>query len=280
MTGQRGLFVVGALMLTACVAGVLIAEDAAAPTADVELLQQELGPGQTVPMAEVTQLQGRRVEGRIVYEDAERIDLERPGGSVTGYAKHLIRPDIRRFGISQMEWVEMDGDLRQNGALDSRDPSVELLKALHSYQQARLLATDAKGRDRLDAKANAVLELQDAWHAESVRRQDLEIMAQQAELLKLEQQLTTEKLAALKQQGAEIVRLRADVQRLQQDNRRLGFATENIAQAVADLEDQMDELDDLNQILVRTNVIVQLRQDQDQLARQVRQLQTAAPRNN
>jgi len=258
MAGQRGLFLVGVVVLGACVTGALLGEDVTEPAAEAAAVPQEPADGQMVRMAEVTQLQGRRVEGRIVHEDDERIDLEQPGGSVTGYAKHMIRPDIRRFTISKMAWVEMGGDLRQSGALDSPNPSTELLKALHAYEQARLLATSPEDRKRLDAKADTVLQMQDAWHAESVRRQDLEIMTQQAELLKLQQQLTREKLAALDQQRQEIVRLHNELGRLQAQNRDLATYADNLAEAITELQDDMDDLQNLDQFFVRTNVFVQL----------------------
>jgi hypothetical protein len=194
--------------------------------------------------------------------------------------KELIPGDIERYHISHLEWVEKGGDLRRGRALDSKEPSVELLQALHAYQQALVLAADPKDRERLDAKVGMVLQLQEAWHNESLRRQELGIMVQEAELLKLEKELTAEKLAALKQQGVEVARLRAEVERLREDDRRIARAFDEISQAVIALEEDIDDLRGFDRVFVTINDFGDLRSDLENLERQVRRLQARVSRSD
>jgi hypothetical protein len=271
MIGHRGVLLVGALLLVTFAAGLLRGAEPAAPAAE-EPMETVASAAATVEMAEISLRQGRHVEGRVVYEDAERIDLERPDGSVTGYRKEQIAPEIRRFSISRVVWIERSGDLSQDKAQDAPEPSGELMKALDAFERALVLATTPADRGRLEAKIGTVQRMQDAWHTEMVRRQELEIMVQEAELLKLERQLTSQRLAALKQQEEELRRLRTDVNLLRNDSRRLATVVEGVAEAVADIEEELDDLSYFDRFYVRTNVFIDLQREHNDLRREVGRL--------
>ena len=248
------------------------AEPAAAPKAEkpAEPAAEVAEPGRTVQMVELM-LPGRTVEGRLVFEDDALVRVEAIGSGVIGYARGSIR-DLRRFTISASAFQERHGDHYHGRAWEAEDAPAEFARARQAYQRALLAAETDEDRARLKSKLDVLAADRDEWQQEALRAQQLDLARHEVELAVLEKELTREKISALQRQEQELQALRAAVQRMQTDGQVLARMVEALQADLLNLEDEVDDLDDLDNLFVRTNVFVDLRREHERLEREVQRI--------
>jgi hypothetical protein len=224
-----------------------------------------------VPMVELM-LQGRTVEGRLVYEDEQIIRVEALGAGIIGYVRSTIR-EVRRFTITESAYHERLGDHHHGLVWATEDAPTEFARARQEYQRALLAADADEDRVRLKTKLDVLAADRDEWQREVLRAQQLDLARHEVDLAILEKQLTKERIEAVQRQEQELQALRAAVQRMQADGQVLTRMVEDLRADLQDLEEDVDDLDDLDSFFVRTNVFVDLRRSHERLEREVQRLQ-------
>ena len=244
--------------------------------AAVEPVAEVAEPGKLVQMVELA-LPGRTVKGRLVFENEEIIRVEAIGAGVIGYARGTIR-EIRRYTVSESAFHEQYGDYYHGRVWGADDGPAEFARARQAYQRALLAAGTDDDRARLEAKLDILTADRDEWQKEALRAQQLELGVHEIDLAILEKQLTKERIEALKNQEQELQALRAAVQRMQTDGQILTRMVEDLRADLVDLEDEVDDLNDLDNFYVRTNVFVDLRRAHERLERDVQRMERSMTR--
>jgi hypothetical protein len=179
--------------------GPAAASGTAAPEAAVPEVVVGLPPGQApapVPMVELTFEGGKTVTGRLIREDAQVVQITSLGGSSMGYPRALVQ-GVRRFSLSPADYSEQAGDFLAGQIWTAKEGSGVYVKAREQYQAALLLAAADQDRGRVQARVAALERERDALQAEALRQQDLQKARDEADLVRLQQKLTQEQLAAM-----------------------------------------------------------------------------------
>ena len=92
-------------------------------------------------------LDGRTVQGRLVFENDDVVRVESLGRGVIGYERASIR-DMRRFAIPESAFYEQQGDYVHDRA--GRGESLKSLKSARRFYEKALLAaaTDERSEER------------------------------------------------------------------------------------------------------------------------------------
>ena len=246
-------------------------ETVADPVADAA---EVAAPGDMVPMIELV-LPGRTVRGRLVREDEDLIRVQAVGTGVIGYARATVR-EMRRFSVTKGAFAEMEGDYHHKIAWDADDGPAEFVRARQAYQRA-LVAADTDGdRARVQAKLELLAGDRREWQQEALRAQELAIGLHEIEIAALETQLTRQKLEMLQRQAQDIEALKAAIQQIQADGQLLTRMVKELEADLIDLEEEVDDLDDLDNFYVRTNVFHDLRRSHERLEREVQRINRSA----
>jgi vacuolar-type H+-ATPase subunit I/STV1 len=239
--------------------------------AQAEAAQPAAPGGASVDMAELA-LEGRAVRGRVVFENDQVIRLESPDGGVIGYPKESIG-GLRRFTLSRGAYEEEHGDYCRQHARQAEDALSEFAKARQAYQTAMAYAASDADRLRLKAKLEAVAAERDEWQADEARKAQIEKMRQEAELIKLEKQLTQEKLAAFRQQEEDLRRLQVAFRDSQLQMQQFANAIADLARRMDALERYMDDLERRQAVFITNTVFLDLKRAHSDLQREVERLE-------
>ena len=201
-----------AAVLVALVASVVLAavpadqQGAAAPAAaapqaavpDVAIGLPAEPTAAPVAMVELTFTDGKTVTGRLLKEDDQAVQVSAlgGGGGSIGYQRATIR-SIRRFTMSASQFAEQAADLLAGQLWKVVDAPGTFVKAREQYRAAMALAPAAEDRDRLQAKLDSLEHEREAWQAETLRRSEVQKAKDEAELVRLQKDLTQQQLAAL-----------------------------------------------------------------------------------
>ncbi len=231
-------------------------EPAPLPEGEMEMVKVSIG--------------GRTVLGRVVSEDDTIVRIEAVGGGVTGYDKRTV--GITRFTVSRSGYHEQHGDHYRQKAWDSDDAPGRFVRARIAYQEALAHAESEKDGSRIQKKLAAMEGEREEWHAEGMRRIEEERARREIELLRLEAQLTEEKLAALARQDEQIRKMALALQRIQEENRYIVNRLGEIDDGLDELDDDIDRLRNLDRHYTRTTIFLDLKGSHDRLAREVDRL--------
>ncbi|KPK62249.1 MAG: hypothetical protein AMK73_06440 [Planctomycetes bacterium SM23_32] len=256
------------MLLAACL---LAAVRVVALAEDEGPAPQQAEAPDVVRMAEVV-LDGTTARGKILHEDDEMIRIESVDGSTIGYRKDRIT-GLRRYAVSPASFHEQRGDYRHERAADAPDALAELTKARQAYQRALVLAESEADRARIQAKLQTLEAEGKERHEEAVRQEALAKAREETELARLAKQLTQEKLAALEQQGQDIVQLTRHLNDLEQKVRLLGATVERLERRIEELDDDLDRLDRLDRVFITNTVFLNLQRDHERLKRDVDRLE-------
>lgn len=247
-----------AVVLVALVASVVLAAapEAAVPEVVVGLpTEQAAAP---VPMVELTFADGKTLTGRLLKEDDQTVHVTALGGGSIGYQRATIR-SIRRFTMSASQFAEQAGDLLAGQLWKVVDAPGTFVKAREQYRAAMALAPAVEDRDRLQAKLDSLEHEREAWQAETLRRLEVQKATDEAELVRLQKNLTQQQLAALQ---AYELRLR----QVEQDARQAKLAILELQDASTRMGQNLNDLNNLqrnNPIFVPYPVYVDVRRPHD-----------------
>ena len=209
---------------------------------------EEAPPGAALPaaigMVELP-LEGKKVVGRVIFEDEQTIRVEPFGAGVIGYRKDVMGA-IRRFTLSREAYYAEYGDYYHDRAWSVEDALAEFNKARQAYGKALAYAASDEERARLKTKLDSVLADQDAWQTEAIRKADVEKARQQAELVKLERQMTEEKLAAFRRQDQTIRELQTAMAEMQRRTQFLLNTMQDVDRRIQALERNLAMIDRVN----------------------------------
>lgn len=269
--------VLAAVLLWAAMTSITALAEEEAPPAAAETPEVEVAPAEgTVQMVELT-LEGRKVSGRVVFEDDELIRVERLGAGVIGYRKDLVR-EVNRFTISPEAYLERVGDHHHTAAWDSEDSPALFIKARQAYQRALAQSAGTQNRARLSAKLDAIDADRAEWQKEALRREEIHRARHETELVKLEMEVARQKLAALKRQDEQIQQLWAALREMEQHRAYVLAALDDFGRAIEDLEEDVDRLRDLDRIYIRNTVFLDLKRSHMDLKRRVDRLAQGIPK--
>ncbi|MHC4592658.1 MAG: hypothetical protein ACYS8L_08195 [Planctomycetota bacterium] len=264
-------FVLAAVLLWAAMASVTAFAEEEAPPPAAEAPEAEVAPAEgVVEMVELT-LEGRKVRGRVVFEDDELLRVERLGAGVIGYRKELVK-EVKRFTMSPEAYLEQIGDHHHAGAWDSEDSPAPFIKARQAYQRALAQSTGTQDRARLSAKLEALAADRVEWQKEALRREEIRQARHETELIKVETEVARQKLDALKRQEEQIQQLWAALRQMEQHRAYVLAALDDFGRALEDLEEDVDRLRHLDRIYIRNTVFLDLKRSHMDLRRQVDRL--------
>ena len=221
-------------------------------------------------MVEVS-LDGKKLAGRLISEDDQQVRVEPFGAGVIGYRKANLA-GVRRFTLSRGSYYEQYGDYYRDHAWKAEDAPGEFINARLAYEKAYVYAESSESRARLGAKVQAVSADREEWQREAARKAELEKLHQEAELAKVQRELTAEKLAAFQRQDLIIRDLQIALRDAQQ---RLGFLANALADAdrrIADIQRDLEGMDRLEAVFVTNAVFLDLKREHMALQREVDRL--------
>lgn len=220
---------------------------------------------------------GRKVRGRIVLETDELMRIESVGGGIIGYGKD-DRTQIRRFSIGRCAYYEEQGDYFRERAWKVEDAPTEFVKARQAYQQALAHAEVEEDRVRLEARLAGVASDRDEWQKEVMRKAEIDKARQEAELVRLEQELTRQKLTTLRRHENNIQQLRTTQAEMEQQMGRIIVLLEDLDRKFEDLEDDVHRLRYLDRTFITQTVFLDLKRSHVELERQVGRLERQTQR--
>jgi hypothetical protein len=218
------------------------------PAAAVPTVSAAAEDAQPVRMVELTLKDGSTVNGRLVKEDDQTVQVTLPAGSSIGYARSSIQTE-RDYTLSAGAFAEQAGDYAAGQMWKSSDGAAAYTKARDQYQDALLLAATAEDRARVQTKVADLEKEREDQNAEAVRERELQKAKDEADLVKLQQTQVQQQMAALQTLSPRLQQLE---QGLRQTNQAIvvlqnavassGAALDTLSRQIASLQSDVSNL--------------------------------------
>jgi hypothetical protein len=216
-------------------------------------------------------LEGRTVRGKLLQETDELVRVESIGGGTIGYRREDVKR-IVRSEVPATSYHEQVGDHFRERAWEADDAPTMFAKARQAYRRALEHATEEGRRRHLEAKLENLARDRQDWQEDAIMREEVRKAAHEAELARLEKELTEQKLATLRRHEQVIRQMQDTVGSLQDETRRLGYAIETMSRRIEEVEDDIDWLARRDRSFITSTVFVQLKSAHRSLERKVDQL--------
>ncbi len=273
-----GMSLLALVAMFILVTGALLAQEAPEPEQPPESATPALEePADTVEMVEVV-LEDRVVRGRLLNETDESVRVQALAGWTSAYRKDAVR-ELRRFSVPAYAYYEELARYYQEQAWEAEDPPAMFLQARRAYRGALQHAEAPDVRERLNQRLDELEADRKEWQQELLRRQEASKAQHEAEMARIESDLARERLESLRRQEELVDRLARAIQQIQDSNLRITRALEEMDRRLAELEDEVDDLDYRRRHFVNHTVFFSLRREHQRLKARVDRLESRGDRD-